>query len=280
MTVGGVIAQARISRKTFYEIFEGCDECLLEALEQIVDHVAQCARDASATERAWVDRIRINLRTMLEFCDEQRALARLCVVDSLAAGPAAVARQRELLGQLAGAIDEGRGIARHEPPPLVAGSVVGGVFEVVHARLLEPDGAALLELLGPLMSFIVLPYLGAAAARRELDHPVVVSPGSPGSRQRASNPVKGLQMRLTYRTVTVLVAIAAQPGLSNAQVGARSGVTDAGQISKLLARLAALGLVENIGPGRRGVANAWRLTSRGEAVERATRHERLGSAVV
>ncbi|MGA2452177.1 MAG: helix-turn-helix domain-containing protein [Solirubrobacteraceae bacterium] len=83
-------------------------------------------------------------------------------------------------------------------------------------------------------------------------------------------------MRLTYRTVRVLVAIAAQPGLSNSQISQRAGITDQGQISRLLSRLARLQLIENTGQGqRKGAANAWRLTRRGEAVERTIRHERL-----
>jgi len=63
-------------------------------------------------------------------------------------------------------------------------------------------------------------------------------------------------MRLTDRTVRVLAAIAAiaaQPGLSNRQISQRAGITDQGQISKLLSRLAGLQLIENTGEGQRRV---------------------------
>ncbi len=83
-------------------------------------------------------------------------------------------------------------------------------------------------------------------------------------------------MRLTYRTVRVLAAIAARPGLSNGQISQREGIADERQISRLLSRLAGLQLIENTGEGqRKGSANAWRLTRRGEAVERRIRQERL-----
>jgi chromosome segregation and condensation protein ScpB len=83
-------------------------------------------------------------------------------------------------------------------------------------------------------------------------------------------------MRLTYRTVRVLAAIAAQPGLSSSQIRRRAGIAEQGQISRLLSRLAGLQLIENTGQARRkGSASAWRLTHRGEAVERTIRHERL-----
>jgi DNA-binding MarR family transcriptional regulator len=79
-------------------------------------------------------------------------------------------------------------------------------------------------------------------------------------------------MRLTYRTVRVLMVIAERPAASNRVIAEQSGITDQGQISKLLGRLARLQLVENKGDGQeKGAANAWHLTARGAAVERATR---------
>jgi chromosome segregation and condensation protein ScpB len=88
--------------------------------------------------------------------------------------------------------------------------------------------------------------------------------------------VEGLDMRLTDRTVEVLAAIAARPGLSNSEISQHAGVTDQGQISRLLSCLARVKLIENAGEGqRKGSANAWRLTRHGEAVEQTIRDERL-----
>jgi DNA-binding MarR family transcriptional regulator len=121
---------------------------------------------------------------------------------------------------------------------------------------------------------IVLPYLGADAAGRELLRPAPESVRMRPRRRRPRrrDPLDGLKMRLTYRTVRVLMVIASWPGASNREIAEHSGIADQGQISKLLNRLARLELVENTGDGQeKGAANAWRLTSRGEAVERATR---------
>jgi predicted transcriptional regulator len=83
-----------------------------------------------------------------------------------------------------------------------------------------------------------------------------------------------LDMRLTYRTMRVLTALAAHPGASNAQTAERSGVRDNGQISRLLWRLAATGLVENHGKGKSaGTSNAWHLTPLGERLENAIARE-------
>jgi DNA-binding MarR family transcriptional regulator len=75
-------------------------------------------------------------------------------------------------------------------------------------------------------------------------------------------------MRLTYRTVRALMAIGSRSGSSNRQVGDDAGISDPGQISKLLGRLHHLGLIEKLPAGpARGEPNAWRLTARGEQVE-------------
>ena len=133
----------------------------------------------------------------------------------------------------------------------------------------------MVTLLGPLMGMIVLPYLGKAAAARETSRPVARrKPPKPPD----GDPLRELDMRLTYRTVQVLLAIAALggrgPGPSNRQVADAAGVADPGQISKLLARLEHLGLIENEGgPPAPGEPHVWRLTPRGAEIERTIRRQ-------
>ncbi len=95
-----------------------------------------------------------------------------------------------------------------------------------------------------------------------------------------ADPLRDLEMRLTYRTVRVLMAVAAPPGGSNRQVADVSGIADQGQISKLLARLHGLGLIENTGaPATRGAPNSWVLTDRGWEVQGAVARTPLDSVV-
>jgi DNA-binding IclR family transcriptional regulator len=80
-------------------------------------------------------------------------------------------------------------------------------------------------------------------------------------------------MRLTYRTARVLEGIAEHPGASNRQVGDHAGISDPGQVSKLLARLERLELLSNNTGGGRvlGEPNAWTLTAKGVVVARNIR---------
>jgi hypothetical protein len=234
---------------------------------------------AYAREDSWRDGVRAGLACLLALMDEEPALAKLCIVDALGAGDRVLAQRAAVLDELAAVVDRGRSAsgATREPPDLTAEGVVGAVFAVLHTRLLEEAGEPLSPLLGSLMSMIVLPYLGARSAGRELSrrsqpHPALGDDGQQPGGVGRRDPLDGLNMRLTYRTMRVLAVVGEHPGASNREIAERSGIVDQGQISKLLNRLARLELVANSGEGQeRGASNAWHLTARGKQVERATR---------
>jgi AcrR family transcriptional regulator len=277
MTVAQVISRARVSRKTFYDVFSDREDCFLAAFEQAIVQSRLIAREAFEREGGqWREGIRAALGRLLVFMDEEPGLAKLCVVEALAAGEKVLERRAAVLDEASTVIDAGRFLsaANRQPPAVTAEGIVGGVFAVLHTRLLDESEEPLTVLLGPLMSMIVLPYLGARAAGRELERPAleVARERQPRPRVRPKDPLAGLNMRLTYRTVRVLMVIAEHPGASNREIAEGSGIVDQGQISKLLTRLARLELVENRGDGQeKGAANAWHLTPRGAQVERATR---------
>jgi AcrR family transcriptional regulator len=277
-SVARVVAAAGVSRRAFYGLFENREECLAAVIEQIVALASERMSNAAETQDRLVDRMRAGLFALLELVDDEPGLARIFVMLSPAAGPVALDRRQEVLERLARVVDEGRGLARREPPPLSAEALVGGALSLLHARLRAQHPPPLVQLLNQLMSFIVLPYLGAGAARRELARPLPAR-SVQRKRERPGNPPAGLEMRLTYRTMSALAAIAAQPGLSNREVSERAGIVDQGQISKLLARLAGLGLTVNVGAGQSGDANAWRLTVKGQELKRTiSRDDNLAAA--
>jgi AcrR family transcriptional regulator len=289
VTVAHIVARSGVSRRTFYELFEDREDCFLAAFDDAIQKIAALVIPPYQREHEWHEKIRAGLTALLEFLDYEHGTGRLVIVETLAAGPTALEHRRRVLTQIIATIDQGSGEAKRsdDPPPLTAEGVVGAVLSVLHARLLaclpvpfrvpsvmggprrvEENSGQLTELLNPLMGMIVLPYLGAVAARRELERPVL-KPRERSPRV-APNPLRELEMRLTYRTVRVLMAVAAYPGSSNRTVADGSGITDQGQISKLLGRLHGLGLVENTGAGPvRGEPNAWTLTAKGWEVHAA-----------
>jgi AcrR family transcriptional regulator len=280
VTVSHVVARAGVSRRTFYELFEDREACLLAAFNLGVERARARIEPAYVAESRWRDGIRVGLAAFLSFLEDEPALGRLCVVYSLGGGAQVLSRRAEVLGKLAEVVDRGRteGTAgKGQPPPaLIAEGVVGAVMSVIYGQLQggRDNGAKgeqpLIGLFGVLMNLIMLPYLGPSAARRELTRPVpkVQMGTEPGRAGEDGGGEDLLQIRLTYRTARVLTAIAEYPGASNREVATHADIVDQGQISKLLGRLLRLGLIANTGEHTsRGAPNAWRLTELGERVE-------------
>jgi AcrR family transcriptional regulator len=311
VTVAHVVTRSGVSRRTFYELFEDREECLLATFEHAVTCAAAAVLPAYKTARrnagGWEEQTRAALAALLRFLDAEPALGRLLVVDALAAEQRVLEHRARVLDALVDALQ--RGARAHEraaahsptaariakasaspnpsasrprrtPPParIVAEGAVGAVLAVIHARLLERSPRPLSGLLNPLMGIIVLPYLGPAAAARQLERP---APRVPKRSPASTDPLRGLDMRLTYRTVRVLLAISElhRPGSqpSGRQVAEASGISDQGQMSKLLARLQHLGLIRNDATARgKGGPNAWTLTPKGRDVEQAIRAQTSG----
>lgn len=277
-TVAHITRRARVSRRTFYELFANREECMAALLESVVGEVSEEIAAAGLTGLPWRERMRRGLATILAFLDREPALARVCVVQAARGGQGVLERREEILSLLATAVDEGRSASARggQCPPLTAEGLVGASFSIIYARLLHGEPEPLSGLLGELMGMIALPYLGAAAARREqtlcASAPGRSAARAAGTARARRDPLEDIPMRLTYRTARVLEVIAEQPGASNREAGERAGILDQGQISKLLARLERLGLIENGGEGHaKGEPNVWTLTATGQGVAQSIR---------
>ncbi len=276
-TVAHIAARARVSRKTFYDLFVGREDCLLAILQDMADRIATDLESSNSGGMSWRERVRAGLWEILSCFDREPAIARVCVVQSARGSQRVLEYREEILGRLARVIDEGRHeSARPERiPPLTAEGLVGAVVAIVYKRLLKgTNDQPLTVLLGELMSMIALPYLGPATARKEHDRPAPAVVRTPRRTVRdaagsatVDDPLKDVPMRITYRTARVLQAAAAHPGASNRLIGELADTYDQGQVSKLLGRLQRLGLLVNAGGGQaKGEPNAWSLTVLGRSV--------------
>ena len=275
LTVARIVTCSRVSRNTFYRIFESCEDCFCATFDRLVEHARGLLHKAYAAEKTWRDGTRAGLVKVLSLMDEEPAAAKLCMVDAPAGGERVLDRRAQVLRELVGVIDGGRESISDGRvlPDLTAEGVVGAVVGVLHSHLVERREDPLATLIAPLMYLIVAPYLGAAEAAKELQTGATVTARRPPTAPSGTtSPLEGLSIRLTYRTVRVLDAVGRFPGASNREVAAQSGVRDHGQISKLLHRLGRLGLIENRGSGEvKASANSWHLTRRGADVSRMTR---------
>jgi AcrR family transcriptional regulator len=302
LTARRVSDWAGVSNKTFYDLFSDREDCFLAAFDRAIDELSIVVLPAWEAKREWSARVRAGLGALLEALDREPTLCTLVFAEALVAGPRVLERRVEVLQLLAGAIDQGRAGAKasRELSPLTAEGIVGAVFGVIYARLIQNELGPFTDLMNSLMATIVLPYRGHAASARELEQrgtrtfssgredpaglksrarlaegQVALSPGA--SLASMGGAPLNVNFRLTVRTQMVLVAVAEHPGGSNRRVSDAAGVADQGQISRLLARLQGLGLLRNAGGETLGIPNAWHLTPRGEEIARLTRTEERGA---
>src|SRR5271166_1841336 len=76
MTVAQVTGRARVSRKTFYDVFADREDCFLAVFEEALSRVRLRASESYERERGWREGMRSGLAMLLLFVDEEPALAR------------------------------------------------------------------------------------------------------------------------------------------------------------------------------------------------------------
>lgn len=164
-TIGKITAAAKISRRTFYEYFEGKEDCFLAAYEMVDAHVRESMLAAGAAGEPWPEQVGERLAALLDVLSRDLAVARFYLVEPLAAGGDIAARYRDAMQLLAETI-------RPQPAPSEMNFEVrdqvlmGGIATLITRRLNSGEAAKLNQLLPDLIELALAPYLGRDEARR------------------------------------------------------------------------------------------------------------------
>ena len=139
--VADVLQHAAISRKTFYEQFADKEACFLAAYEAASVRARDAVRGAARDESRRDDALRAGIRALLQFLADEPELARLLVVEVTGAGPTALRRREQAVREFASMLAQTQGDVS-----LPARVTVGGIWEVVHALVLDGRADELPEL--------------------------------------------------------------------------------------------------------------------------------------
>ena len=165
-TIELIAKTARVALTTFYEHFASKEECLLAAIDESVDAAREVFAELLDTEQAWPDQIASGLEIVLEMVVTERARAKLCIVESQAAGGAALARYQSMLESVAPRLREGREFnprAERLPEGLEV-AIAGGLAWLMHQRLVAERTEEIKALLPEMLQVTLMPYLGEAEA--------------------------------------------------------------------------------------------------------------------
>jgi len=258
-----LIKRARVSSRTFYENFASTDECFIVAYDEAIAEVEAAMRMGYMRPGQWSERVRAALEALLLLLEEDPQLAALVFLEAPKARQLLGGRRARMLEILQLVLDSGRsGNHAVATPPLIDELLVEGAISVIRARVASQQEAGFSRLVDELMGVITYSYLGRPGGAPD---PRPLTPG----RVLTTSPTQPAPIvRMTYRSLRVLTAIAEMPGASNREVASAAGIGDQGQISRLLRRLAEQGLVQNEGLPRNGAPKRWSLTDRGQALQR------------
>ena len=167
MTVSAIIREARVSRKTFYELFEDREDIFLAAYDRLTAQAIHAMRDAYAVDGAWPERLCRMLRDGLDALASHPREARFCFVEVLAAGPRALARRSATMRTFTEFLAPGyeiAGAARPRIPALMPDAIVGALNEVLYEHVVSERTAELPDLLPDLLYCALAPFLGPLEA--------------------------------------------------------------------------------------------------------------------
>jgi AcrR family transcriptional regulator len=167
-TVANITKAASVSRRTFYEHFADKEACFLAAYEMVTEHIAAAMRAAAESFDDWPEKVRAALATMLSFLAGEPELARLCMIEPVAAGGEIGARHRASMQGLVEILKAGRPEhgGRRPLPEATEETLVGGIVSLIVREISADRAEQLEELLPDLIELTLAPYIGPEEAER------------------------------------------------------------------------------------------------------------------
>jgi AcrR family transcriptional regulator len=140
-TIAKVIAEAGVSRPTFYEHFSDKDDCFLAAHREIAGRVLeQIRRDVAQAPPEQAPQSAVG--ALLRFADTEPTPARLLMCEALAAGPRALDERDSMIGAIERIIERARADTPPQAPSpdLPTWALIGAIHWLLATRLRRGEG--------------------------------------------------------------------------------------------------------------------------------------------
>ena len=163
-TIADITRHAAVSRRTFYEHFDGKDECFVAAFDTVTQQLRERVDAAYSAEAGWPAQITAAIEAMLIFLASEPNLARLAIVEALVAGPVVVERYDAAVQTFLPYLQAGRegrpkAVLDHLSDSTEE-ALVGGMVSLISRRIVAGQTDELETLRPDLVEFTLAPYLG------------------------------------------------------------------------------------------------------------------------
>ena len=167
-SVDHIVKAARVAKATFYDLYDGKEDCFLAAFDRIVAEGAEAVTEAVAERGGWPEEMAAGLAYLLDLIVADPRRARIALVEVQAAGPRAYARYEEAVDRAAPKLREGRELGKEAAAlsSTLEEAILGGLLWIVHQRLVNGQLDDADALLGEAIRISLSPYLGDEEAKR------------------------------------------------------------------------------------------------------------------
>lgn len=160
LTIADIVAQARMSKRTFYEQFASKEACLLALGERLSEQTLALIAANYRVDADWVEQLRSVTHAYLSSLSDQPALVRALYIDLLSIGPAGLALRRRMGQRFSDFLIMQVEVFRLMEPlkkPLsqeMATAVVGGINELILQAIEQGRAGQLSELTTTVTAFV------------------------------------------------------------------------------------------------------------------------------
>jgi AcrR family transcriptional regulator len=160
ITIADIVAQAHVSKRTFYEQFASKEACLLALCALLSEQTLQLIAAGYDPQEDWVAQLHSITHTYLNSLQQQPALVRTLYIELLTIGPEGLAMRRQIGQRFADFLIVQVELVRQREPgkrplsPAMAMAIVGGVNELILHAIEEGRADRLAELTAPVTAFV------------------------------------------------------------------------------------------------------------------------------
>ena len=167
LSVEKVIGRARVSRATFYKLFDDKLDCVLAAHLAAFRRLEDALRASCAQQQPWAEGVTAAVSAGLEFAVRSPAEASLLAFAPVAAEPEVTSRALAANAHLLGLLRAGRedSPGAEAPGEFAEQALLMGLMHVIGAELIAGRAERLPQLAPELSQLLLMPFRGEAEAK-------------------------------------------------------------------------------------------------------------------
>jgi AcrR family transcriptional regulator len=170
-TVDHIVSAARIGVGRFYILFDGKQDCFLQAYERNLATGRARVLESAPEGADWPELACATLQSVLRLIAAEPLAARLLLAETQTAGDAALRRYEETIDELIPVLRVGRDVSpmADELPQSLEVAVLGGLLWFLQQRVVLGELDGLEDRLPEVADLVLAPYLGKEETERVLE---------------------------------------------------------------------------------------------------------------